>query len=547
MAARDHEDIKLRFMNNVRAFIQHKERETFSTCDDNFALETSKLNFIVADGSSSDFFSKIYSRIICDEFAEIGKDCFTQEHIKEMNAMWHSMVEEELKAAGCRPGSFPYVRFQKRDAGCSTLVAFHIEKGEKPTISYYAIGDSVIFFVPAGVSEPTIQISSDSNEQYEFDPNIIFGYTPQITSSYDSLWGEDIRRWEEQELKAGTYYLMTDATAEWFLHYQEYSTADKLKMLDNITSQKEFATFIEFIRAKGAHMDDMTLMRIQIDDVNNIEFPKQHNRVFDYRSLIEKEKNGSEDYNEDGYIDLLDERDKEIDRLKKEVSELETKLTAAENKYEQATADAEEHARLKEDLTLKYEQITNQISTVLHTLAQLNKKEIQDTDINALIEQVSLVDTNYKRLLSQIETLSKTKEDLSERLQEAQNDSRALTECKEQLEEDVANKDAQHRKEYSELGEKLTKLGKEKERLLSEIEQNNATITQQREQLERLKKDFEVCDKKKNRSTWVSALSAILNIVLIMVMVLSNKGDHNSPNQSPTNTDTTASQIIDTK
>ena len=279
-------------MNRVESFITAHIGDNINECDDNFAVNIANNSFAVADGSSSDFFSNIYARLLADTFVAEDKKMFAEERIKEINLTWRNQVQQKLSDAGCKPGSFPYVRFQKMDPGCSTLIGLHLyESNAELKYRCSGLGDSVLFFIPKGEKVPSLQFSSYSNEQYTLDQSVEFGYVPVISRSYSTTWIEDIKE-VERVLQEGVFYLMTDGLAEWILRRDNGEISEKFEILYNIHSQKDFLLYIDDIRSKGAHNDDMTLMKVYIEDLS-LSFDSSSEHIYDYRSAadeIEKEE-----------------------------------------------------------------------------------------------------------------------------------------------------------------------------------------------------------------------------------------------------------------
>ena len=274
-------------MNRIESFITAHIGDGINECDDNFAVNFENKCFAVADGSSSDFFSNLYARILADTFVSEGEGMFAEEKIKDINLKWRDQVQQKLKEAGCKPGSFPFVRFQKRDPGCSTLIGLHLYKSnEGPKFRCSGLGDSVLFFIPKGEKKPSIQFSSYSNEKYTLDQTVVFGYVPIISRSYSTKWIEDIKE-VEMPLQEGVFYLMTDGLAEWILRRDNGDISEKFEALSIIHSQEDFLLYIDDIRSSGAHNDDMTLMKVYIDDLA-LSFDHTQDNVYDYRSEIAK-------------------------------------------------------------------------------------------------------------------------------------------------------------------------------------------------------------------------------------------------------------------
>lgn len=269
-------------MNRIEGFITAHIGDRINECDDNFAFNLGDCTFAIADGSSSDFFSKVYAQLLVDKYVEDPDNFYNEDNIKQLNSEWRSIVKNKLDEAGCKPGSFPFVRFQKMDPGCSTLIglSFFEEKGE---IKYCCtgLGDSVLFFIPADSDIPTLQFSSYSNKEFSFDPSIEFGYTPIISRSYSTGWLENVVKYSNL-LSKGVFFLMTDGLAEWILRTDNGSAEEKFKTLLDIHSQDEFMSYVNFVRKNGAHNDDMTLVKVYVDEVNT-EFNPDYSICFDYR------------------------------------------------------------------------------------------------------------------------------------------------------------------------------------------------------------------------------------------------------------------------
>lgn len=299
-------------MNRFEGFITPHIGDKMFQCDDQFAINLEKLRFAIADGSSSDFFSKIYSRLLCDAYVNEGDVLLSERSVEKINVQWKDEVVNKLSLAGCRPGSFPYVRFQKRDPGCSTLIGLSLMSHPegKNEFQCVGLGDSMMFFIPAGSSCPKWQFSSDTDEPYAFNPNITFGYTPVIANSYSTHWLKNIRSFSGT-LENGVFILVTDGLAEWLLHDKDESTIHmKFQKLLEIHSEADFVTFIDVIRKEeNAKNDDMTLLKIYIEDSTSLEFDVNDSLLYDYRDVAEREE----------YIDNV---------IKKETAAIKQKLSA---------------------------------------------------------------------------------------------------------------------------------------------------------------------------------------------------------------------------
>lgn len=322
------------YMNRIDAFITPHIGDKQFQCDDQFALNLQECRFAIADGSSSDFFSKLYSRILADSFVKFGENLYTKDTIEHLNCVWRSEVLQKLEDAGCRPGSFPFVRYQKRDPGCSTIIglSFKIDERESPSYICSGLGDSVLFFIPQGDDLPNFQFSSDSDSDFSFKPDVTFGYTPVIANSYSSAWLENIRV-VERKLDNGIFILVTDGLAEWLLHsHQIEELKSRFKRVISISSQDEFEKFISEIRRnEGAKNDDMTLLKLYISDKDNIKFDLTDSQIYDYRRIASQEEAFEKE-------------------LKRESSEIKRKLEA-----QNAISLAASEVKLKKEIGQNYQ------------------------------------------------------------------------------------------------------------------------------------------------------------------------------------------------
>lgn len=357
-------------MNRVEGYIAAHIGDGINECDDNFSVSFDKCGFAVADGSSSDFFSKIYSRLLVDAFIEDASEMFEEGRIKGLNDKWRLLVREKLDRAGCKPGSFPFVRFQKMDPGCSTLIGLKLfNAGGLAKFRCSGIGDSVLFFIPEGESIPTIQFSSDSNKGFSLDQDVNFGYTPVLAISYSTQWLDKVISLEGV-LEKGIFFLMTDGLAEWILRKDNGSIVDKFKTLKSIQSQEEFILYVNSIRNSGAHNDDMTLVKIHIDSLQ-LEFDESESVIFDYRTEQKRIE--------------IEEDEKRLSIVKASTPKVQAKPASSVNTTSDLIATA--MSKVYEQNKLKKEQIEGRNATqslIDATRAKITsvsaQKDVQNTD-----------------------------------------------------------------------------------------------------------------------------------------------------------------------
>jgi serine/threonine protein phosphatase PrpC len=508
-------------MNRVEGYITAHIGDNINECDDNFSINLSKCSFAVADGSSSDFFSKIYSRLLADTFVEESVSMFEESKIKDINNKWQLLVREKLDNAGCKPGSFPFVRFQKRDPGCSTLIGLKLYKeGDVLKFRCAGLGDSLLFFIPEGSHVPTVQFSSDSNEDFSLDQSVKFGYTPVISTSYSTKWLENIIHYEGV-LEKGTFYLMTDGLAEWILRKESGDIAEKFSILNNIKSQDEFASYVNTIRDNGAHNDDMTLVKIYIDDLL-LEFSESESIIYDY--VPEQTRLDNEEYakrrsavtppapkpqastappkSNDSTSDLIASALAKVSQQNKEKAEWEEKLRKLKLQFEDEKKRALEELRLT--LEAEKEKALNELQAKL--------EDDKDADLNEL--QAKLEEEKAKAL-----------NELKAKLEEEKE--KALNELRLKLEEEKKKA----------LNELRLELEEEKEEALTKIDSDYQKREEEKEKKKREEKEraAEEAKKIKNRirKHFKDIVILILLLISLFLLVSRNRSVNGSDNEQP--------------
>ena len=438
-------------MNRVEGYITAHIGDNINECDDNFSISFDKCSFAVADGSSSDFFSKIYSRLLAEAFIEDASGMFEEAQIKSINDNWRLLVREKLDKAGCKPGSFPFVRFQKMDPGCSTLIGLKLfDDGGIAKFRCSGLGDSVLFFIPEGASIPTIQFSSDSNNDFSLDQEVKFGYTPVISRSYSTQWLENIINLEGV-LEKGIFFIMTDGLAEWILRKDNGNIADKFDLLKNIHSQEEFILYVNSIRNSGAHNDDMTLVKIHIDSLQ-LEFNESESVIFDYRTEQEKIE--------------LEEDEKRLSIAKASTPKVQAKPVSSANSTSDLIAAAmskvsEQNKQKEKEEQIKTENATQSLidaakAKVASASTQNDMQNVDEIVAEAIKEEKKIWDAEKQEEINQLtQKLNKEKDDA---LNEVEEKYQRLEEDRKKKEQEELEKAQQEEKK---IKNKILKYSKE--------------------------------------------------------------------------------------
>lgn len=236
----------------IKGFITSKKSELYSDCADNYAFNRQHNMFAISDGVSKSFFPKIWSDILVNKYVEQNnwKD---EDFIIECQKEWQNKIDKIVN----QPEVKYYTRnaYIKKNPALATFVGLQFIESEEKWVAH-AQGDSFLFFIPKGSTEIGIKLSSKP-EPIEFD-----NYPDYLSSiAIHSHKGE--RKSVRGEIKEGTFYLMTDALAEWFLQNTEQVT----HKLSNVQNQEQFLVTIEDERkANRLNDDDSAILIINITD-----------------------------------------------------------------------------------------------------------------------------------------------------------------------------------------------------------------------------------------------------------------------------------------
>ena len=178
-----------------------------------------------------------------------------------------------------------------REAGLATFVSLcFIEKKWYAT----ALGDSFLFFVPKGKEgqfNDWVKLASGEN----FDKwislalesqRVDLGNNPDYYSSRKETPTKGEMRIHTGHLETGTFFLMTDALAEWVLNEKEKALEEiRNKWVNQDDFEKSVATLRDSHRLGN---DDSTILFIDVEDDGKLEVQYKSVEVQNLKSLIEK-------------------------------------------------------------------------------------------------------------------------------------------------------------------------------------------------------------------------------------------------------------------
>lgn len=263
----------------IRGFITCKSKEFYSDCADNYGYNPDLHKFSISDGVSKSFFPKIWSEALVKQWVQ--KEIWdTDDFILKCQNEWHHSLEKIVQSSDVK--WFTKLNYNRRLPGLATFVGLQLFPEQK-TWEATAIGDSFLFFVPKIISDfdkETIILSSKSEP-------IIFDNFPDYLSSIGTTHkGMPFKKLVQQELKSGTFFLMTDALSEWFLKEKD----NALGKIEVWEYQKDFEAFVDNARAENnLTNDDSAILIIEIFDEISSLIDYDVVRVADLQELADKQ------------------------------------------------------------------------------------------------------------------------------------------------------------------------------------------------------------------------------------------------------------------
>lgn len=307
---------------SIKGYITSKESELFYDCADRYAYNKSQNKFAISDGVSKSFFPKIWAEVLVNKWVD-SKEFDEAQFILDCQKDWLRQVTEIVN----KPEAKWFTRnaFNRKESGLATFVGLRFYKKKKEWFwKADALGDSFLFFVPKEIkdfSKECIVIPSKAEP-------IVFDNFPDYLSSGNNHKGK--KQEKVSSLTSGTFYLMTDALAEWFLKEKDIAI-NKIAVWQN---QKDFERFVDEERLnEKLGNDDSAILII------NIEKDKKDLLTYVFEDVS--------DINE-----LIKIQQKEIEDSKK-AKEQESKLEKENSNSELAT-----------DQTIQVESIENKLSEV---------------------------------------------------------------------------------------------------------------------------------------------------------------------------------------
>jgi hypothetical protein len=285
------EDNKKRNMHLiVKGFITSKKAELYSDCADRYSVSTQNLKFAISDGVSRSFFPKLWADILVKKFTSQNEitNIHSSQLLNECRNEWKEKIHKIVTSENTK--YYTLNAYNRNEPALATFVGLEFVKKTK-TWNAHAIGDSFLFFIPKNEHENIIHCSTKGDKI----ENIIFDNYPDYFNSIGDNKGK-LKTLKNQQIKEGTFYLMTDALAEWFIKYRDEAT-DALK---HIKTQEEFEEIIDKERESNRLSNDdcaILIIQLHMNDGSEVKIDKQitsiDNLIEEERKKIEKTKDSN--------------------------------------------------------------------------------------------------------------------------------------------------------------------------------------------------------------------------------------------------------------
>ena len=156
----------------VRAFITHKQKESYKDCQDRFSVNPDTKSVAISDGMSSSIFQTIWANLLVNSYTQCCNWTPTDNNIKDLASTWHEKAEESANNNPSESGKRRGRNSLKlgKSAG-ATFVGIHIVKN---SLNGIVLGDSCLVHISSDNSIKEILTSQEgefNNFPDYFDSN----------------------------------------------------------------------------------------------------------------------------------------------------------------------------------------------------------------------------------------------------------------------------------------------------------------------------------------------------------------------------------------
>lgn len=400
---------------SIKGFISPKEAELFYDCADRYAINQEHNKFAISDGVSKSFFPKVWAEALVNNWVE--KEWESDEnYIEYCQRDWLRKVTEIVN----KPETKWFTRnaFNRKEAGLATFVGLQFyEKSKKWYWKANALGDSFLFFVPSNLKDFETEVLKLSSKS---EPIVFDNFPDYLSSIGNKHHGK--KQPKGEVLTEGTFFLMTDALAEWFINEQK----NAIHKTEVWQSQLDFERFISEERLSKLGNDDSAILIIKVADNKKDDIVYESVGITEIDYLIDKQQAEIEEA-----ANQKKQEEQEIEGCTKEITENEP----SEDEIKEESPENVEKPE-KSLIQKGYETCKKGIETLSNTFK--GKKET-DSEIDNLKEQLEKSDnettteinevnnTNEESVKGENQEVSVTQSEPSENKKTFQNDESEIT------------------------------------------------------------------------------------------------------------------------
>jgi len=270
---------------SIKGYITAKQSELFYDCADRYAYNKSQNKFAISDGVSKSFFPKIWADVLVNKWVD-SKEFDEAQFILDCQKDWLKQITKIANKPDAK--WFTKNAYNRKESGLATFVGLRFFKKKK---DWYwkanALGDSFLFFVPKKIKDFSKECIVLSSKQ---EPIVFDNFPDYLSSIGNNHKGE--KQVEENTLADGTFYLMTDALAEWFLNEKN----NAISKIDVWQNQKDFERFVEEERHnEKLGNDDSAILTIKVEKNKKDKLKYVLEEVSDINKLITVQEKENED------------------------------------------------------------------------------------------------------------------------------------------------------------------------------------------------------------------------------------------------------------
>jgi hypothetical protein len=222
-----------------------------SECEDSFCIGEG--TFAVSDGASDGIYSDVWARILCDSYCRETRQHWSIDEFSEWVSCrrrtewqeWHERVSVK---------DLPWFAREKlRNGSYATFAGLRFEadlSGDWEACSY---GDACLFVVRHDALLHSLPLTSSE----------AFNNSPPLLATLGDVLLEHVQIVRHQAEPGDSFYLATDALAQWFL--AAHARGDKPWIAFDFDTEGDLARFVTECRAENLlKNDDVTLVWIEM-------------------------------------------------------------------------------------------------------------------------------------------------------------------------------------------------------------------------------------------------------------------------------------------